>query len=42
MNYIENMNQLIASRFEVSAEILRNNYYGYLFTNLSYQSADNS
>ena len=41
-NYIENMNQLIASRFEVSAEILRNNYYGYLFTNLSSQSSDNS
>ena len=41
-NYIENMNQLVASRFEVSAEILRNNYYGYLFTNLSPKSADNS
>lgn len=32
-NYIENMNQLIASRFEFSTEILRNNYYGYLFAN---------
>ena len=30
-NYIENMNQLIASRFEFSAEILRNNYYQYIF-----------
>ena len=30
-NYIENMNQLIASRFEFSAEILRNNYYRYVF-----------
>ena len=30
-NYIENMNQLIASRFEFSAEILRNNYYQYVF-----------
>lgn len=30
-NYIENMNQLIASRFEFSAEILRNDYYGYVF-----------
>ena len=32
-NYVENMNQLIASRFAFSAEILRNNYYGYLFAN---------
>ena len=32
-DYVENMNQLIASRFEFSAEILRNNYYGYLFAN---------
>ena len=30
-NYIENMNQLIASRFEFSAEILRNDYYQYVF-----------
>ena len=30
-NYIENMNQLIASRFEFSAEILRNNYYQHVF-----------
>lgn len=30
-NYIENMNQLIASRFNFSAEILRNNYYQYVF-----------
>ena len=30
-NYIESMNQLIASRFEFSAEILRNNYYQYIF-----------
>lgn len=30
-NYIENMNQLIASRFEFSAEILRNNYYQHIF-----------
>lgn len=30
-NYIENMNQLIASRFDFSAEILRNNYYQYVF-----------
>ena len=29
--YIESMNQLIASRFEFSAEILRNNYYEYVF-----------
>ena len=29
-NYIENMNRLIASRFEFSAEILRNNYYQHL------------
>jgi len=29
--YIESMNQLIASRFEFSAEILRNNYYQYVF-----------
>jgi len=30
-NYVESMNQLIASRFEVSAEILRNDYYRYVF-----------
>ncbi len=30
-NYIENMNQLIAARFEFSAEILRNNYYQHIF-----------
>ena len=30
-DYIDRMNQLIASRFEFSAEILRNNYYQYLF-----------
>jgi len=30
-NYIESMNQLIASRFEFSAEILRNNYYQHVF-----------
>ena len=30
-NYVENMNQLIASRFEFSAEILRNNYYQHIF-----------
>ncbi len=29
--YIESMNQLIASRFEFSAEILRNNYYQHVF-----------
>jgi len=29
--YIESMNQLIASRFEFSAEILRNNYYQHAF-----------
>jgi len=29
-NYVENMNQLIASKFEFSAEILRNNYYRHL------------
>ncbi len=29
--YIESMNQLIASRFEFSAEILRNNYYQFVF-----------
>jgi len=29
-NYVENMNQLIASRFEFSAEILRNNYYQHI------------
>ena len=29
-NYIESMNQLIASRFEFSAEILRNNYYQHI------------
>lgn len=29
-NYVENMNQLIASRFEFSAEILRNDYYRFL------------
>lgn len=29
--YIANMNQLIASRFEFSAEILRNNYYQHVF-----------
>ncbi len=29
--YIESMNQLIASRFEFSAEILRNDYYRYVF-----------
>ncbi|MBQ2927493.1 MAG: LTA synthase family protein [Oscillospiraceae bacterium] len=29
--YVESMNQLIASRFEFSAEILRNNYYQYVF-----------
>ena len=33
-NYIESMNQLIASRFEFSAEILRNNYYGHIFGQL--------
>ncbi len=31
-NYIESMNQLIASRFEFSAEILRNNYYQHVFS----------
>ncbi len=30
-SYIESMNQLIASRFEFSAEILRNNYYQHVF-----------
>lgn len=30
-NYVETMNQLIASRFEFSAEILRNNYYQHIF-----------
>lgn len=30
-NYIESMNQLIASRFAFSAEILRNNYYQHIF-----------
>ena len=30
-NYEENMNQLIAFRFEFSAEILRNNYYQHFF-----------
>lgn len=30
-NYVESMNQLIASRFEFSAEILRNNYYQHFF-----------
>ena len=29
-NYVDTMNQLIASRFEFSAEILRNNYYAYI------------
>ena len=29
--YVESMNQLIASRFEFSAEILRNNYYQHIF-----------
>ncbi len=29
--YLESMNQLIAARFEFSAEILRNNYYGHIF-----------
>ena len=29
--YIESMNQLIAARFEFSAEILRNNYFQYVF-----------
>lgn len=29
--YIESMNQLIASRFEFSAEILRNNYFAHVF-----------
>ena len=31
-NYVESMNQLIAARFEFSAEILRNNYYQHIFT----------
>ena len=31
-NYVETMNQLIASRFEFSAEILRNNYYQHIFS----------
>ena len=30
-NYVESMNQLIASQFEFSAEILRNNYYQHFF-----------
>ena len=30
--YVESMNQLIASRFEFSAEILRNNYYQHIFS----------
>lgn len=30
-NYVESMNQLIAARFEFSAEILRNNYYQHIF-----------
>jgi len=29
-NYVEHMNQLIASKFEFSAEILRNNYYQHI------------
>ena len=29
-NYVEQMNQLIASKFEFSAEILRNNYYQHI------------
>lgn len=32
-NYVETMNQLIASRFEFSAEILRNDYYRHLMGN---------
>ena len=31
-NYVETMNQLIASRFAFSAEILRNNYYKHVFS----------
>jgi len=31
-DYVEHMNQLIASKFEFSAEILRNNYYQHLFS----------
>ena len=34
-NYVETMNQLIASQFEFSAEILRNDYYGHIFEQLS-------
>ena len=30
-NYVDTMNQLIASRFEFSAEILRNDYYAHIF-----------
>lgn len=30
-NYLESMNQLIASKFEFSAEILRNDYYSHVF-----------
>lgn len=33
-HYIESMNQLIASRFEFSAEILRNDYYNHIFGQL--------
>lgn len=32
-NYVDTMNQLIAGRFSFSAEVLRNNYYGYLMEN---------
>lgn len=30
-DYVENMNRLIASRFDISTEILRQNYYAYAF-----------
>ena len=33
--YVDTMNQLIAARFEFSAEILRNNYYQHVFGQLS-------
>lgn len=34
-NYVENMNRFIASRFDFSAQILRNDYYRFVFESIS-------
>ena len=39
-DYLENMNRLIASRFDVSTEILRQNYYAFAFPETQVQQSE--